>query len=518
MGGGPFCQGTTGSRIWLDGSDSGITYELVFNDTLSVISNLPGTGDSVYFGRYATNGSYSVVAHDTLLGLTDTMVGQVSINMVNQPNVFNITGGGNICENDNGPSIFLSGSQNSVLYDLFLNDTILMSTYSGSGTSLFLGNFDLPGVYTIVGRNTTLPTCPKEMNGNATIQVFQSPTPFPLQGNGAFCQGSGGATLFLFPTEANCNYTLYNSSNIQVGSALGNGDTLFFNPVSTPSNYSAIGTRTEVSGCTSAMIGTISVSPIIQTVYTVSGGGVACENSPGGLLLLSGSQQGFDYYWENGLLDTSSLPIPGTGGALTFDSVNLEGTFNIWSLQHSTPNCLASMAGTAAIQIQELPTPFSLTGGGYYCEGQEGVVIGLEGSEIGVEYKLYLNQNIPTTFIQIGTGDSLIFGMATLSGNYSVMASINGCQSEFPSNVDVSITDCTNLDYSSKVENENPILFIFENTLYLKNKFEHLEIIDGTGKLIYFGNNVQQIDVTTFGNGLFIAKSTQNLPFKFILP
>lgn len=518
VGGGPFCQGTTGSRIWLDGSDSGITYELVYNDTISVLSNLPGTGDSLYFGRYATNGFYTIVAHDTLLGLFDTMVGQVTINMVNKPNVFNISGGGNICENDNGSSIFLSGSQNSVLYDLFLNDTILMSTYGGNGTSLFLGNFDLAGIYTVIGRNATLPTCPNDMNGNAIIQVFQPPTPLPLQGNGTFCQGSAGATLFLFPSENNSNYTLYNSSNVAISSAIGNGDTLFFNPVSSSSIYSAIGSRTEVSGCSSIMIGTISVSPLNQSIYTVSGGGIICENGSGGVLILSGSQQGFDYYWENGILDSSSSPIPGTGGALTFDSLALEGTFNIWSLQHSTPNCLASMAGTATIQIQELPTPFNLTGGGYYCEGQEGVAIGLAGSELGVQYQLYLNQNIPTSFSQIGTGDSLLFGIATLSGNYSVLASINGCQSEFQTNVDVAITDCTKLEYISEGEKENPILFLFEKTIFFKNRIEHLEIIDGTGKLIYLGNNVQQIDVTTFGSGIFVAKSTQNLPFKFIIP
>jgi hypothetical protein len=518
VGGGPFCQGTTGSRIWLDGSDSGITYELVYNDTISVLSNLPGTGDSLYFGRYATNGFYTIVAHDTLLGLFDTMVGQVTINMVNKPNVFNISGGGNICENDNGSSIFLSGSQNSVLYDLFLNDTILMSTYGGNGTSLFLGNFDLAGIYTVIGRNATLPTCPNDMNGNAIIQVFQPPTPLPLQGNGTFCQGSAGATLFLFPSENNSSYTLYNSFNVAISSAIGNGDTLFFNPVSSSSIYSAIGSRTEVLGCTSSMIGAISVSPLNQSIYTVSGGGIVCENSSGGVLLLSGSQQGFDYYWENGLIDSSSLPMAGNGGALTFDSISLDGTFNIWSIHHSVPNCLVSMAGTATMQIQELPESFGLTGGGYYCEGQEGVVIGLDGSELGVQYDLFLNQNIPTAFSQIGTGDSLIFGLATLSGNYSVLASINGCQSEFPSNVDIAITDCTIIENTPKDILEIPIFLLFENTLSFGNEIEHLEIIDGIGKLIYLGNNVQQIDVTTFGSGLFIAKSTQNLPFKFIIP
>lgn len=518
VGGGPFCQGTTGSRIWLDGSDTGITYELVFNDTFSVLSNLPGTGDSVYFGRYATNGSYSVVAHDTLLGLTDTMVGQVNISMVNLPNVFNISGGGNICENDNGPSIFLSGSQNSVLYDLYLNDTILMSTYGGNGTSLFLGNFDLAGVYTVVGRNASIPTCPNQMNGNATIQVFQPPTPIPLQGNGTFCQGSAGATLYLFPSENNRSYTLFNSSNVAVSSTLGNGDTLFFNPVSSSSVYSATGSRTEVSGCSASMIGTISVSPLTQTIYTMSGGGVVCENSSGGLLLLSGSQQGFDYYWENGLMDSVSLPIAGTGGALTFDSVYLDGTFNIWSIHHASPHCLVSMAGTANIQLQDLPESFNLTGGGFYCEGQEGVEIGLDGSEPGVQYDLFLNQNIPTEFSQIGTGDTLMFGLATLTGNYTALASINGCQTALLSSVDVAITDCTLIENNSNDNLAGPDFLLFESKLYFENRIEHLEIIDGTGKLIYLGNNVQHLDVTTFGSGLFIAKSTQYLPFKFIIP
>ena len=518
VGGGPFCQGTTGSRIWLDGSEIGKTYELVYNDTFSVISNLPGTGDSVYFGRYAVNGFYKVVAHDTILNLTDTMNGQVEINMVLLPSVFNITGGGSICENDNGPAIFLSGSQSNVLYDLFLNDTILVSTYSGNGSALFLGNFILDGVYSAVGRNTSLPTCPNEMNGNAVIRVYQPPVSLPLQGNGTFCPGSLGARLFLYPSELNRSYTLYNAANVPVGNATGNGDTLYFNPVSISSDYTAVGSRIEVAGCTTPMSGIVSVSPLNQTIYTVSGGGIACENSPGGIIILSGSQQGFNYYWRDGLQDTSSLPVSGTGGALVFDSLYLNGTFNIWSIHQSIPACLTSMAGSATIQLQSLPVEFSLIGGGYYCEGQEGVSIGLDGSEPGIQYEVKLNQNLATSLGGVGTGDSLQLGIASLSGIYSVEASVNGCRTVFSSTVEVSVTDCTGTNLVQDTLEEEAFYSIHNSTLSLKALSEQVEIVDGSGKMVYSGRAVQEVDLLTLGSGLFFVRASNNLPFKFVIP
>ena len=517
VGGGPFCQGTTGSKIWLDDSDPGIVYELVFNDTLTVINNLPGTGDSVYFGRYAVNGFYTVVAHDTILHLNDTMNGQVQISMVLRPQAFSISGGGAICQGGNGVNLFLSGSQSSILYDLFLNDTILMSSFSGNGNSLFLGNYDLDGTYTVIGRNSTLPNCPNLMNGNAVIHVFQPPVQQTLQGNGVFCQGEQGARLFIFPSENDVIYTLYNSSNSSVGVGNGNGDTLFFNPLSQNSTYTSTASRAGVSGCSTNMIGSIAVSPLNQTIYTVSGGGIVCEGSNNGSVILSGSQLGFSYYWTNADQDSSSVPLAGNGGALVFDSLELNGIYNVWSLYTNQPNCLRSMAGTAQITVQPLPQIFGLTGGGYYCEGQEGVEIGLDGSELGVLYELYLNQTLPTNLDSIGTGDSIVFGMASLTGTYSVQASINGCEVDFPSTVDVSITDCTSI---SNLPNTSSLLYSYvsEGQLILSNEVEYLDIYDVFGKNVFSGKHVQAMDVTTFSSGVFILLIDRNIPLKTIFP
>ena len=73
-----------------------------------------------------------------------------------------------------------------------------------------------------------------------------------------------------------------------------------------------------------------------------------------------------------------------------------------------------------SITINPLPTQFSVTGGGAYCEGASGVSVGLNDSELGINYELLRNGNSVAT--QAGTGNSLDFGLQTQAGTYTVTA------------------------------------------------------------------------------------------------
>ncbi len=99
--------------------------------------------------------------------------------------------------------------------------------------------------------------------------------------------------------------------------------------------------------------------------------------------------------------------------------------------------------------------PFDVTGGGAYCAGQSGSAIGLSGSELQVNYQLYLN-NTAHGVPLAGTGSSLDFGVQSAAGTYTILASntLTGC-SLLPMNgqVVVSIealplTDVISLRYS----------------------------------------------------------------------
>ena len=84
---------------------------------------------------------------------------------------------------------------------------------------------------------------------------------------------------------------------------------------------------------------------------------------------------------------------------------------------------------TTQVVIASLPKVYSLTGGGVYCSGSLGAVVGLSGSETEVIYQLKNgNENVGTPLI--GTGSVLSFGSQT-TGVYTVEAirQAGGCTS-----------------------------------------------------------------------------------------
>ncbi len=511
FGGGSFCQGSTGNQILLDSSDVGIDYELVLNDTQSVVSGVYGTGDTISFGHYAGNGNYTVVAHDTTTLQTDTMNGVVTVTMILRPMVYNISGGGSVCVGQMGPAISLSNSQNSIVYDLLLNDTLLVSSYSGAGSGLFLGNFTQNGTYTVRGRKTTLPNCPTMMNGYAIINVYPLPDIFPLQGNGLLCSGSLGAVLHLDSTQLGIQYSIENTQGNILTNGMGTGDTLYFNPIAVSGTYLAKATRTNVTGCNSTMAGTITISTLNQTVYTISGGGVFCEGSAGGTITLSGSQNGFEYYLSNPLIDPVPSPQPGNGGALTFDSITSAGDYGLWSRYLQSPFCEVAMAGSASLIYQPLPSEFPLSGGGFYCEGQAGAEITLEGSQQETTYKLLLNHLLPTGAAQIGTGNSLLFSPVSLTGTYSILAEINSCQRSFADSVTVEVTDCTGIEDTNTetayTRQGNRLVFQFSQA--------EITVIDMGGREVLKAKNTPELNLELLQQGVYLVQA-DDLRMKFI--
>ena len=71
------------------------------------------------------------------------------------------------------------------------------------------------------------------------------------------------------------------------------------------------------------------------------------------------------------------------------------------------------------IHLNPPPVAYTMTGGGAYCEGNPGMPVGLSGSELGVNYTLYVDL-APQTMIFPGTGAALPFGI--WGGNHSYTA------------------------------------------------------------------------------------------------
>ncbi|MBC7411698.1 MAG: T9SS type A sorting domain-containing protein [Bacteroidia bacterium] len=138
-----------------------------------------------------------------------------------------------------------------------------------------------------------------------------------------------------------------------------------------------------------------------------------------------------------------------TANPMFMDTTNLKGTDNKWltaddglQLMNSTPakyagspsitspmfDITSKQRGTGAFDIGAyetscaIPTAFNITGGGTYCiHTSTGLDIGLDSSEINVNYQLQLNSTNVGALIT-GTGNSILFSKVTTAGTYTVTA------------------------------------------------------------------------------------------------
>lgn len=98
-GGGQLCAGGSGINIGLDGSDAGVSYQLM-RGAIPVGSSIDGTGNAINFGTFTTAGVYFVIATDTTTLSTDTMTGSATVMVHPNPAVTLVTNslcvGGNI--------------------------------------------------------------------------------------------------------------------------------------------------------------------------------------------------------------------------------------------------------------------------------------------------------------------------------------------------------------------------------------------------------------------------------------
>ena len=72
------------------------------------------------------------------------------------------------------------------------------------------------------------------------------------------------------------------------------------------------------------------------------------------------------------------------------------------------------------------PTSFNVTGGGVYCLGGAGQEVGLNGSQIGVNYQLYAGGTNPIGVAIAGTGSAISFGNQTIAETYTVQTTSGG--------------------------------------------------------------------------------------------
>lgn len=339
------------------------------------------------------------------------------------PQVFYVLGGGTVCEHDEGAEIYLNSSQTGVNYELLKDGMATGVVKPGSGESLFFGLYNLAGTYTVRAIHDEN-ACSNLMSGAATININPAPIPFSLSGNQWICAGGTGTNISLSGSQNGFTYQLLLQDEPTGMQLTGTGNSLTFENIQTPGNYTVYAVNPETS-CGAFMSNEFTLTQFaLPETYVVSGPDIICQNQTD-TIKLSGSQEFVSYllYKDE---EPAGITLSGTGQPLNFFPVSSAGNYQILAINDTT-GCERWMAETIGITIAPEPEIFDISAPSYRCSGEQ-VMVHLNGSRSGQTYRLLRNNQF-TGMSRQGTGATLDF-LVEEGGNYQIQAVSNtsGCQ------------------------------------------------------------------------------------------
>ena len=133
---------------------------------------------------------------------------------------------------------------------------------------------------------------------------------------------------------------------------------------------------------------------------TAGNDGPVCAGSTLTLTASSYTGVAVTYSWTGPNGFASALQNPSIASVTTAAS----GTYYVTA----TVSGCTSAAGTTEVMVNPSPADYNVTGGGSYCTGGAGVAVGLDGSQSGVNYQLYLDASpVGSPVAGHGRGDQL---------------------------------------------------------------------------------------------------------------
>ena len=482
-GGGEYCSGGAGVPVGIDGSETGVDYQL-YIDGIAFGSPLSGTGSALSFGNNTIEGNYTVEAENVITGCVRTMTGSGTIII----NPLPVASAGVDQTIFHGTSTTLAGSASGGTSPLtYLWTPAGMIASGGNSLAPSTTNIYNDQTYNLTVSDSKGCTDDDNMvvfiNGTA-LSVVASATPSIV------CAGS----ISQLTSVASGGSGTYNYS--WISDPVGWTSTEQ-NPETTPlvTTQYTVTVNDGYNTATSSV--TVTVNPV-PVEYVVTGGGSYCLGGDGVEIGLSGSEVGVNYqlYYEGSPTGTS---VAGNGSTISFGNQLLAGNYTVVGTTVVT-SCYTQMTGIVEVSILPLPTPFNMTGGGSYPAGGVGVVVGLSNSETGIYYRLKNYSDTLTPELGVdGTGSPFEFGLQTLEGPYTAFAvnSSTGCLLEMNDTVWVSInpypgifnifggdTICSD-DFTEIGIDGSEIGIVYS---LLRDGFSIMSGVPGTGDSIIFGN------------------------------
>ncbi len=158
-----------------------VTFNFIANTTSQLNNNGATRTPAEWLAYIANAANYAMATDDAtnisiadlnMADLCESPRAEIVVTIQPAPGIFNVTGGGEICEQDEiGVAVGLSDSETGVNYQLQLDGFDQGAAVPGTGNAISFGNQVLPGMYTVVA--TVVETgCTITMNGSAEISLF----------------------------------------------------------------------------------------------------------------------------------------------------------------------------------------------------------------------------------------------------------------------------------------------------------------------------------------------------------
>jgi PKD repeat protein len=161
----------------------------------------------------------------------------------------------------------------------------------------------------------------------------------------------------------------------------------------------------------------ISINTQPSTPGAPTGPGLLCLDPPNTDYSTTGSAPVTGYVWE--ITPSSAGTITGTWTTGTVDWSSIYTGTAMIRVKPVNLGCEGPWSSTLNVNVDGGPGSYSMNGGGSTCATTgNGIAVGLDGSQTGVNYTLVQNGTATSTVVA-GTGSAISFGNQTVAGNYT---------------------------------------------------------------------------------------------------
>lgn len=326
---------------------------------------------------------------------------------------------------------FTATSLSAINYEFTINGATVYSGPLNTYNTCSLTNGDV-----VIAGGTDASGCTGFSN-QIIVVVNPLPTAFNVTGGGQYCQGSPGVPVNINGSEVGVNYLLYCGGLYTSQTIIGTGGPITFGNQTNSCTYCVIA-QNVTTGCQNNMTGCIpiSVNPL-PTQFSITGGGTFCGGGAGVPVCLNGSDLGIMYQLLiNSIPDTT---IVGTGAAICFGNQNITGTYCVTATNTLT-TCSVAMLNCVNVTASPIPTAYTVTGGGNYCTGGIGVLVGISGSDPGVTYQVFGPGGPYGPYGPYPiTGSAVDFIYFTAPGVYTVTGTNGSCSNTMNGSVTIAV-------------------------------------------------------------------------------